>query len=245
MACAKPSDCAPCNKCAEAPEPVMPRCNVVLPDGSYTNATIVVEDGCIIDVQAGSPPLYTPDSCCAVPGGGGGAAGNGLDGNPGPAGPAAAIAINSVTSLPPGSAPTVVNIGSPTAVQLEIGIPRGEPGAAAVFPPGGATSSEGGIELSSGLIMTPLPVAWPPVLGVAFLPTAVPGVTLNATKNNANGQIELTVDLTALMTIINNEFAAKQSQIDALVARVEALEDANFGAAIAGHEARIAALETP
>ena len=35
MACAKPSDCAPCNKCAEAPEPVMPRCNVVLPDGSY------------------------------------------------------------------------------------------------------------------------------------------------------------------------------------------------------------------
>lgn len=245
MACAKPSDCAPCNKCAESPAPVMPRCNIVLTDGTYANATVVVENGCIIDVQQGTAPLYTPDSCCAVPGGGGGEAGNGLDGAPGPAGPAATIAINSVASLPYGSAPTVVNIGSPAAALLDIGIPRGEPGAPASFPPGGANSTDGGITLNNGLIMSPLPVAWPPVLGVVFTPTAVPGVALNAAKNNANGQIELTVDLTALMTIINNEFAAKQSQIDALVARVEALEDANFGAAIADHETRIAALETP
>lgn len=240
MACAKPSDCAPCNKCAEAPEPVMPRCNVVLPDGSYTNATVVVEDGCIIDVQAGSPPLYTPDSCCAVPGGGGGEAGAGLDGGPGPIGPGAALTITSVTSLPPGSAPTVVNVGTPTAAQLEIGIPRGEPGANASFPPGGATGNEGGVILSGGLVMAPLPPAWPPVLDVAFTPTAVAGVTLNAVKNPANGQIQLTVDLSMFLTLINNEFAAKQGLIDALTSRVTDLETQ-----ASDFESRIAALETP
>lgn len=245
MACAKPSDCAPCNKCAESPAPVMPRCDIALTDGVYANAIVVVENGCIIEVQQGTAPLYTPDSCCAVPGGGGGEAGDGLDGDPGPIGPAAAIAINSVTSLPPGSAPTVVNVGSPTAVLLDIGIPRGEPGAAAVFPPGGATSSLGGIELSGGLVMTPLPPAWPPVLGVAFEPTAVPGVTLGVAKNDTNGQIVLTVDLTAFLELITNALDAKQDQIDDLIARVDALEAADFGAAIADHESRIDALETP
>lgn len=240
MACAKPSDCAPCNKCIEPPAPVMPRCDIVLPDGSYTNATVVVENGCIIDVQPGSPPLYTPDSCCAVPGGGGGEAGAGLDGNPGPAGPAAAVSIVSVYSLAPGSAPEVNNVGSPTAVQLEIGIPRGDPGADAVFPPGVASSTAGGITLSSGLVMAPLPVAWPPLLGAAFAPTAVPGVVLGVSKNDANGQLTLTVDLTEFLALINGQFDAKQSQIDTLVDRIEALE-----ASAADYETRIAALEGP
>lgn len=240
MACAKPSDCAPCNKCAESPAPVMPRCDIALTDGTYTNATVVVENGCIIDVQQGTAPLYTPDSCCAVPGGGGGEAGNGLDGDPGPAGSAATIAINSVASLPPGSAPTVVNIGSPSAALLDIGIPRGEPGAPAAFPPGGANSTDGGVTVANGLIMTPLPAAWPPVLDVAFLPTAVPGVSLNATKNSANGQIELTVDLTAFLAILNGTLGAQQGLIDALTARVSDLETSSVD-----YETRITALETP
>lgn len=240
MACAKPSDCAPCNKCAESPAPVMPRCDIALTDGTYANATVVVENGCIIDVQQGTAPLYTPDSCCAVPGGGGGEAGNGLDGDPGPAGSAATIAINSVASLPPGSAPTVVNIGSPSAALLDIGIPRGEPGAPAAFPPGGANSTDGGVTVANGLIMTPLPAAWPPVLDVVFTPTAVAGVALNAVKNPANGQIQLTVDLSTFLTLINNEFTAKQGLIDALTSRVEDLETQ-----ASDFESRIAALETP
>lgn len=240
MACAKPSDCAPCNKCAEAPEPVMPRCDIALVDGVYANATLVVENGCIIEVQQGAPPLYTPDSCCAVPGGGGGEAGAGLDGDPGPTGPAAAITITSVYSVPYGDPPVVNNVGSPTAVQLEIGIPRGEPGENAELPPGGATSTEGGINLTSGMIMSPLPVAWPPVLGAAFVPTTVPGVTLGITKNDANGQLEFTVDLTAMMDIINNALDAKQVAIDALSAENDAQQ-----LQIDDLLSRVAALEAP
>ena len=70
MACAKPSDCAPCSKCPDSPAPVMPRCDILLNDGVYANATVVVENGCIIEVLQGIPLLYQPDNNCAGAGGG-------------------------------------------------------------------------------------------------------------------------------------------------------------------------------
>lgn len=242
MACAKPNNCAPCSKCPETPQPVMPRCDIVLPDGSYTNATVVVENGCIIDVQQGTAMVYTPDSCCAAPGGEGGG-GAGLDGGPGPDGPGATINIGTVTSLAPGSAPTVVNVGTSENAILNIGIPRGEPGDPGDSPTG-ATVNDAGITFVNGALQNPLPVMWPPVLLVDFEPSPVAGVSLSATKG-ADGKVMVTVDLTAFKAGIDATLATMQGTIDSLLSRVDALEAANFGAAIADHEARITALEPP
>ena len=231
MACAKPSDCAPCSKCPDSPAPVLPRCDVVLNDGVYANATVYIENGCIVLVQQGQPLLYQPDiNCAGAVGGGGG--GGGLQGEQGPAGQAATIQIGTVTSLPPGSAPTVVNVGTPNAAILNIGIPRGADGDDGA-PPGGATSSEGGIVLQQGAIQTPLPPSWPPVLEIVPNPVQGAGVSWAFTKNPANGVVLADLDITGLITWFENELSvladqniAQQTTIDDLVARVTALEAA-------------------
>lgn len=231
MACAKPNNCAPCSKCPETPQPVMPRCDIVLPDGSYTNATVVVENGCIIDVQQGTAMVYTPDSCCATPGGEGSGGIAGLDGGPGPKGDDATIGIGVVTSLAPGSAPTVENVGTAQNAILNIGIPRGEPGTPGVTPTG-ATVNAAGIIFAGGALQNPLPVMWPPVLLVDFEPSPVAGVSLSATKG-ADGKVMVTVDLTAFMAGLQSQFATMQGTID------------NMQLAIADYETRIYALENP
>ena len=48
-----------------------------------------------------------------------------IDANPGPQGPAGTISIGNVTSLPNGSTPTVVNVGTSTNAILDIAIPVG------------------------------------------------------------------------------------------------------------------------
>jgi hypothetical protein len=50
----------------------------------------------------------------------------GLDGLPGTA---ASITVNNVISLPPGSSPTVTNVGNSSSALLNFGIPQGLPGA--------------------------------------------------------------------------------------------------------------------
>lgn len=229
MACAKPSDCAPCSKCPEPVAPVMPRCDVVLNDGVYTNATVSVEGGCIVSVVQGTPLLYQPDNNCAGTGGTGGE-GSGLPGEPGPPGQAATIQIGTVTSLPAGAAPTVTNVGTPNAAILNIGIPRGADGEDGA-PPGGASSTDGGIILDDGAIKSPLPVAWPPVLDVLAGPPVGAGITWSFTKNPANGLITAAIDVSALITTFNNQITALTDEIDAqqlqindLITRVEALE---------------------
>ena len=228
MACQKPSDCAPCSKCPEAAEPVLPRCDVVLNDGTYTNATVVVEDGCIIAVTAGEPLLYQPDNNCAGSGTGG-SGGQALQGDPGTPGAAGTIQINSVFSLPAGSTPTVDNIGTPNAAILNIGIPRGADGTPAVLPPG-ASSTAAGIIFEGGLLKNPLPALWPPVLNVVPLAVEGAGVLLGATKR-PDGVVELQLDVTGLITwfegelaTLSSQHAAQQLQIDDLLTRVAALE---------------------
>ena len=230
MACAKPSNCAPCSKCPETPTPVMPRCDVALPDGSYVNATVVVEGGCIVSIEQGIPLLYQPDNNCS--GTSGGEGGEGLQGEQGPPGDSATIEIGTVTSLAPGSAPTVENVGTDTHVILDIGIPRGEPGEAAELPIGGAETNAGGMLYANGQLMNPLPAAWPPLLDL-LPPTVVgSGVALTFTKR-ADALVEVALDVSGLITWVENEIAALVGTIDtqaaalaALTARVDALEAA-------------------
>lgn len=231
MACAKPSDCAPCSKCPDSPAPVMPRCDIPLNDGVYANATVVVENGCIIEVLQGIPLLYQPDNNCAGTGGGGGA-GVSLPGDQGDPGEAATVQIGTVFSLAPGAAPTVENVGTPNHAILEIGIPRGEPGTAAPVPVGGANSNAAGIDLVNGRIMTPLPAAWPPLLDIIPQPVIGAGVTLAWVKG-ADGIGTIELDLSGLIDAFNGEITtltnlhnAQQAQIDDLLARVAALEAA-------------------
>ncbi len=230
MACAKPSNCAPCSKCPDSPEPVMPRCNVVLLDGSYTNATVVVEDGCIVAIEEGTPLLYQPDNSCS--GTTGGETGEGLQGDPGPSGDNATIEIGTVTSLAPGSVATVENVGTDTHAILNIGIPRGEPGAAAELPTGGATTNAGGMLYANGQLMNPLPAAWPPLLDILPPTITGAGVLMTFTKR-ADALVEVALDVSGLITWVENEIAALVGTIDtqaaalaALTARVDALEAA-------------------
>ena len=229
MTCAKPSDCAPCSKCPETPAPVMPRCDVVLQDGVYTNATVVVEDGCIIEIQQGQPLLYQPEPACG-PGAGQGPD-TPLDPGQGPPGDNATIEINMVESLPAGSSPYVENVGTATHAILNFGIPRGATGADAL-PASGATTSAAGIIFTNGLLKTPLPPAWPPVLDVLVNPPTDVGVALSAVKGS-DGIVRVTLDLSGLITNFNSQLALLQSQIDAL------------NTASSDHETRISALEAP
>lgn len=194
MSCTPGTDCAPCQDCPPASTPVMPRCNVVLIDGVFTNATLVVDNGCITSVAQGNPFNYTPDACCAVPGGGG-EGGAGLDGPPGPPGAGATVSIGSVTSLAFGSPPTVVNTGTPTNAILAIGIPRGEDGADGAAPTG-VTNNTAGIEINNGQVQG-LPITWPPVLLATISPVDVATVTFTASKNALTGEVVFQLSLAA------------------------------------------------
>lgn len=63
-------------------------------------------------------------------------------GSTGPAGQSATVAVGTVTTLPPGSPATVVNVGTSSAAVLDFSIPRGNDGAGAgdVVGPASATA---------------------------------------------------------------------------------------------------------
>lgn len=156
--------CEPCD-CPPAPEPVLPRCDIALPDGVFTNATVVVDDGCIVKVEKGRPSQYAPDDCCD---GGGNAVilpPEPCDCPPGEPGRNATISIGKVQSIAPGAPPRVENSGTESNAVLDFYIPRGEQGQDAEAG-SGAESDAGGIAIEDGRIIA-LPAAWPPVLAVA------------------------------------------------------------------------------
>jgi len=57
----------------------------------------------------------------------------GPQGIPGPVGPAGTVTVGATNTLPPGSAATVVNVGTPTAAILNFGIPEGDPADASTW----------------------------------------------------------------------------------------------------------------
>lgn len=215
MTCHKATDCGPCADCDPPVQPILPRCqDIVIPDGRYTNATIVVENGCISVIENGTPMLYQPDNYCATLGGGGGR--DGLDGEPGPPGQNATIEIGAVSSGPPGSAPSITNTGTPTAAILNFVIPRGEPGKDGETIGGGVTNSDAGFEIEQGLIKI-LPPTWPPVMTV--LDTAnsdTLGASLTFSKD-ANGLLSATLSLAAfedmLKAYVDAAVSALQTQL--------------------------------
>ena len=154
MPCDRPSgDCtSPCGGGCAGPQPVpiVPRCqDIVLTPGTYSRATVVVnEAGCISAVATGEPDPYTPDDCCP----GGGTSGGGLPGARGPKGDTGAAATVSVnTSIPVGTTPTwtVENLGTPSAAVFRFTSP-----APPVVPPGaaGVTGSVSGLVVDAGRV---------------------------------------------------------------------------------------------
>lgn len=214
--CKQAIDCCNCGS-GDTPAPVLPRCqDVDLTDGTFTNATVVVTDGCISSVQQGAAPLYTPDPCCASPGGEGSGT-PGPQGPPGASGAAATVTVGTVTTLAPGSSATVTNSGTSSAAVLDFGIPAGADGAS-----GSGTGLDGdfaGLVLQDGTVQQ-LPMSWPPVLAVVASGTPS-GVVVTATKD-ASGTLTLTVDLTAYDTAIKTYF---QTQIDLITANLTTLNN--------------------
>lgn len=221
-------DCEPNGGCPPTPAPVMPRCDVVLLDGTYANATVVVDNGCIVDVQAGTLQVYTPDACCPTTGTGGGG-GDGLDGPPGPPGTNATITPGAVTSLAAGAAPTVTNVGTPTAAILNFGIPRGADGADGSSGTVGVTDTSAGIVIDDGVIKS-VPVQWPPIMLIDVNPVSTPGVTLSAVENPLNGTVLFTLDVSIFVTQLEAGFNAQLAligqQMSALQTQIVSLQTA-------------------
>ena len=81
--------------------------------------------------------------------------GPGIEGPPGPPGAAATVQAGTAVSLPPGSLPTVVNVGSQSAAIFNFGIPRGEQGVGIEGPMGPPGPSIQGPEGPPGPIGLP------------------------------------------------------------------------------------------
>jgi hypothetical protein len=202
------------------------RCEGAIPnDGTFTNATVVIENGCVVSVTEGTPLLYQPDNNCAGAGGGGGG-GETLLPDPGEPGPAGTIQIGTISTLAPGSPVTIDNVGTPSAAVLNIGIPAGPAGTPAPALVGGANSTAGALVVEFGRIMEPLPVVWPPVFDVVAGAPVGAGVSIGFTKNPANGVITAVLDVSGLISSF-------QAQIDALQVQID------------DHQARLVVLETP
>lgn len=222
MACNdKPTNCAPCQDCGTAPQPVLPRCqDVALTPGTYRNATVSVNaQGCISVVEAGTADPYTPDPCCA-PLGGGGEGEQGLPGPKGDPGRAATVVVGTVTTGAAGTPATVQNVGSNTAAVFDFVIPRGTPGANGETTTG-VTYSGPDMEIADGAIQE-LGINWPPVLLVQTT-TNPSTIAFTATKSTSTGILTLALDMSAYDTALRAEL---QQQIDEQQLEVESLQTA-------------------
>lgn len=241
--CPEPLDC--CQDCPQPPAPVLPRCNIALPDGVFTNATVVIESGCITNVSTGRPPQYTPSTCCDGGGGNGGTPGTpGEPGRDGRDGESATIAVGQVTTLPPGQPGRVVNVGSPATAILDFYLPVGELDEGEL-PSIGLDDSSAGIVFEDGLLKQ-IPGTWPPAL--AFVSSGAPdGVELNFSQPDQHtGVVAVDVDISEFLLnvrqwvndrlddelepILNRLDAAETEILDlktktnAMTTRIEALE---------------------
>lgn len=201
--CQTPKNC--CQDCPDIPDPVLPLCDIALPDGTFTNTTVVVEDGCIVSVTDGRHPQYSPVACCPDGGGGGGGGGTGPVGPQGPAGPGATLTIGTVTTLAPGASATVVNVGTPTNAVWDIGIPRGADGAGGSGGSVGFSGNECGWDIQDGVIKA-VPVNWRPITNLVIEVAGISGIVANFQLGTpVNGCVDkLTLNTTQLASIIES-----------------------------------------
>lgn len=208
------TDCAPCQDCPPSIPPVLPRCqDIVLVDGVYPNATIVVSQGCIIQVEAGEAMAYQPDICCPTGGGGGGGE-DGLMGPPGPPGASATINIGTVTSVAPGDTPTVTNSGTPANVILNFEIPAGADGQDGGTTEG-VTEDAAGWDIVDGVIKE-IPPDFPPI-GSMFVGTSdVTGLTLTISKDPLTAAATISIDGDLFYNALMLTIAGIQADLTAL-----------------------------
>lgn len=225
MACnERDPNCQPCRDCPPSPDPVLPRCDVALTDGTFTNTTVVVEGGCITGVFTGQAPQYTPDPCCApVGGGGGGGNSEPCDCPPGDPGENATIEIGAVQSVAPGSPATVVNTGTPSNAVLNFQIPRGDPGENAEGA-GGVDSTAGGIVIEQGRITT-LPAAWPPVLFINASTTGAGMSLVASAPDPTTGVVNLELQMQGYDSTLRAWVGQQiENATSPLITRIAALE---------------------
>lgn len=228
-------NCQPCGPCGEGvdcppvPDPVMPRCNDPLPDGTYTNATVTVVGGCIVSLSQGEPPQYSPViDCC-----GGGSTGGGEPGPPGPVGPAghdAVVNIGTVSQTPAGTQPTVYDSNpSPYVATLNFTFP--EPGSSSG---GGGTTGVTDIasdfKIEDGVVKA-IPANWPPAM--SFPTVASPStVSFSMSKDPITGAVTSTLNLTGFEMALKNYVddavadakADLQAQIDSIAADIATIQ---------------------
>lgn len=211
----RPTDCTP--GCPDTPAPVLPRCDVALPNGTYNNATVVVSDGCIVALQEGRAPQYAPPDCCDDAGGGGGGDDGPCDCPPGEPGRNATISIGTTHSGAPGTAPQVQNVGTNIDAILEFTIPRGEQGGGGGGAGDGFTGVRSGIVFEGGRVQN-----WPVYGPVMYLQGegSPAGVTVTASDPSPGGVVTISVDLSgydaALRNWITGQLQGLQDQLDAL-----------------------------
>lgn len=188
----------------------------------FTNATIHTNaSGCISSIESGTPYLYTPDPCCPTSGNGTGGGGSGLDGPKGAPGAAGTIAIGTVTTGAPGSAASVINVGTNNAAILNITIPAGTAGLDGATP-SGLDYSTNGLVIDNGLVQQ-LPSWWPPVHTVSPPTLTSNGISLAFSKS-ATGELTVALDASGLVATFNAQQALQDSNINALTATVALLQ---------------------
>lgn len=254
MACNNSStNCAPCQDCPPSPAPVLPRCqDVILADGAYPNATVVVQQGCITHIEAGEELAYQPVNCCGSAGGGSSDSG-GLIGPKGDDGISATITVGSVTTGAYGEPPQVTNSGTPTAAILDFVIPEGERGEDGGSNIAGVTATVGAWEFETGLVKE-LPPDFPPICTLLAGTTNVVGLTLTITKNNSSGVTTIDVEGSAFLSSLNNTISGLTSSVSALQSTVNNLQGVvntqqatitGLNNALSSLDARVTALENP
>lgn len=224
--CKEPLDC--CASCGEAiPKPVMPRCDIALDDGRFTNATVVVENGCITEIEKGKPPQYTPDICCDGP------TNVVVQSDPcdcpkGDKGDNATISIGTVSFAAPDKPPSVINSGTETNAILDFYLPKGEQGKTGLSPNG--VNDDGAIEIENGVIKS-LPATWPPVLMTEIV-MQPPSATATIEATTEDGKQKITINLNPIINEIKQDYNAKidslrsdwQASLTSLQQRLDALE---------------------
>lgn len=225
--CTPVGGCADCGSSGGGTDPVLPKCqDVSLTPGSYTNATIVVNDeGCIASVASGEAPVYVSDDCCGESTNGSGGVGpRGPKGDPGAG---STVAIDPVIETGTGDSWIVENIGSPSAAVFKFTAPALDPSDCC---PTGATGAVCGLQVEDGQVK-----ALPPSL-VTSIETQRTGEFANFV-NFVAGQNSVVTDPCGIMLTINlDAFYYKiKEYIDNEVIELSGRVDANeFGVGVNG-----------
>lgn len=215
MACNETQkNCQPCKDCPPITPPVLPRCDIALPDGVFAHATVYVDNGCITRVEAGEPYVYSPEANCGPPVGGGGG-GGGTIGDEGPPGPAATVTVGTVTQVGSDQPLRITNVGDSHNAILNFEIPRAAAGGGGGgHEKEGYTGSEAGIIIENGRVID-VPATWPPVM---FIMDSLgdSGIMLSFVKDPNNGVVTPNIDASGLVNRLNREIQELENKINQL-----------------------------